>query len=120
MSQQSIALGQKDEPSGVDLHSFLIAAKIGCASSEPDDRILVLRMNGMDGACPFQGIETEDLPESLLDAGVDDAALGYGKAMKFFFEEQKDQYLSELEQIVQDTNWAAFGHIAAEADLARD
>ncbi len=68
----------------------------------------------------FKGIEMEDLPESLLDAGVDDATLGYGKAMKFFFEGQQDQYLSELEQIVQDTNWAAFGHIAAEADLARD
>ncbi|MCH2132199.1 MAG: hypothetical protein MK116_00465 [Phycisphaerales bacterium] len=67
----------------------------------------------------FQDVAIEDGPPSHLDAGVDEATLSYGLAMNAALAGRDEEARDKLLSIIEETNWAAFGHIAAEADLAR-
>lgn len=67
----------------------------------------------------FQQLDAATPPESHLDDGVDEATTGYGMAMQVFLAGNTDDARDRLQAIVDSTNWAAFGHIAAEADMAR-
>jgi tetratricopeptide (TPR) repeat protein len=62
-------------------------------------------------------------PEQLLDtANADDltiATQGYGVANWYFVEGNKAKAKEILEKVVAGRQWAAFGYIAAEADLKR-
>jgi tetratricopeptide (TPR) repeat protein len=62
-------------------------------------------------------------PESLLDsanlAELDLATRGYGVANWYFCNGDKARAKQILEKLVQGKHWAAFGYIAAEADLKR-
>jgi tetratricopeptide (TPR) repeat protein len=51
--------------------------------------------------------------------GVDDATLGYGIGTYHHLNGNHDRASAIFRGIVESTNWAAFGHIAAEAELAR-
>jgi tetratricopeptide (TPR) repeat protein len=58
----------------------------------------------------------------LLPAGgepIADAAVAYGVGAFLDLNGQREEAESVFERIIRDTSWAAFGHIAAEADLAR-
>jgi tetratricopeptide (TPR) repeat protein len=52
--------------------------------------------------------------------GVVDATLGYGLGMWHLLRNDRDRANAIFHRIVESTNWAAFSHIAAEADLARE
>ncbi|MBG79695.1 MAG: hypothetical protein CMJ39_03160 [Phycisphaerae bacterium] len=67
----------------------------------------------------FQGNLIEAESNSHLDAGVDEATMAYGIAMHELFQGNEQLARARLEQLVESTNWAAFGHIAAESDLTR-
>ncbi|MEE2907811.1 MAG: hypothetical protein VX527_08255 [Planctomycetota bacterium] len=67
----------------------------------------------------FQQLDAATPPESHLDDGVDEATTGYGMAMQILLTGDTDGARDRMETILETTNWAAFGHIAAEADLAR-
>jgi tetratricopeptide (TPR) repeat protein len=62
-------------------------------------------------------------PESLLDPGnlteLDLLTQGYGVANWYFVNGEKGRAKGLLEKILQGSYWAAFGYIAAEADLSR-
>jgi tetratricopeptide (TPR) repeat protein len=61
-------------------------------------------------------------PDALLDTSADDltvATQGYGVANWYFYTGQREKAIALFEQVVAGRNWAAFGYIAAEADLAR-
>ena len=67
----------------------------------------------------------ETTPETLMEAvkkgGLDGATIGYGVANWHLYNGRKDQAREILQQIVDAnaTQWASFGYLAAEADLAR-
>jgi hypothetical protein len=56
---------------------------------------------------------------SFLGESPSDAAVAYGLANWYMAEGDMETALSTLEAIAEGNNWAAFGSIAAEADLAR-
>jgi len=62
-------------------------------------------------------------PEAVLDpANSDDLAIatqGYGVGNWYFYNGQKDKAVALFEKLVNGKEWAAFGTIAAEADLKR-
>jgi len=62
-------------------------------------------------------------PESLLDPAelteLDLATQGYGVANWHLYNGREDQARELLERLIRGGYWAAFGHIAAEADLSR-
>jgi tetratricopeptide (TPR) repeat protein len=62
-------------------------------------------------------------PEAVLDpSNSDDLAIatqGYGVGNWYFYNGQKDKALALFEKLVNGKEWAAFGTIAAEADLKR-
>ena len=62
-------------------------------------------------------------PEELLDtANADDltiATQGYGVGNWYFVKGDKARAKEIFERVVAGPQWAAFGYIAAEADLAR-
>ncbi len=64
-------------------------------------------------------------PETLLDGGKgDDAALnfatqGYGVGNWFLYNGNKEKAIEVYRKVMEGNHWAAFGFIAAEADLAR-
>ena len=62
-------------------------------------------------------------PEQLLAGdggdGIQDATRAYGVAAWHLAHGRRDQGLSLCERIVEGPAWMAFGHIAAEAELAR-
>jgi len=61
-------------------------------------------------------------PASILDAdnnGLDNATLSYGIGNWYFYNGQKQKAQKIFQDILQGDQWAAFGFIAAEADLAR-
>jgi tetratricopeptide (TPR) repeat protein len=68
----------------------------------------------------FKGVKT---PESLLGAEAEDdlnlATHGYGIAMWYQLNGQEKQARRILEKIIDGNYWAAFGYIAAEAELKR-
>lgn len=51
---------------------------------------------------------------------IDDASRGYGVGAWHLVNGRGDVARVLFEQVVEDTAWAAFGHIAAEAELARE
>ena len=67
----------------------------------------------------------EVTPETLMEAvkkgGLDGATIGYGVANWHLYNGRKDQARAILQQIVESnaTQWASFGYLAAEAELAR-
>ena len=58
------------------------------------------------------------LEEMLPEEGAGGAALEYGLANWFWYEGERRQALHRLERLAGAGDWAAFGAIAAEADLA--
>jgi tetratricopeptide (TPR) repeat protein len=66
----------------------------------------------------YKGLRT---PESLLEGdGLDDLTLatqGYGVANWFYYNGETARAVTILEKVAASPNWAAFGTIAAEADL---
>jgi len=67
----------------------------------------------------------ERMPEALADRafgdeGVAMATLGYGVANWYLYNDRTAEGRERLRRIVAGEAWAAFGHIAAEADLARE
>jgi hypothetical protein len=62
-------------------------------------------------------------PGALLDPAelteLDLATQGYGVANWYLYNGKTDQARELMERIVEGDYWAAFGHIAAEADLGR-
>jgi dipeptidyl aminopeptidase/acylaminoacyl peptidase/tetratricopeptide (TPR) repeat protein len=61
-------------------------------------------------------------PEDLLRAGGDDltrATYGYAVANWYLLSGRKDDARALFERVVAGPQWAAFGHIASEAELAR-
>lgn len=61
-------------------------------------------------------------PEEVLDPdgdGVQDATAGYGVGNWYWCNHERVIAKSMWREILRDTPWNAFGHIAAEADLAR-
>jgi len=68
----------------------------------------------------FKGMKT---PDSLLDAEAEDdldlATHGYGVAMWYRLNGEEKKARRLLEKIVDGNYWAAFGYIAAEAELKR-
>jgi len=61
-------------------------------------------------------------PEELLakaNRGTEIATIGYGVANWQFYNGRREQGLELMRKIVSGETWAAFGFIAAEADLAR-
>ena len=68
----------------------------------------------------FKGIGSEqELLARHPMGSVGWATLAYGVAAWLFAEGDRDRSIELLEQIVDHSVWQAFGHIAAEADLAR-
>ena len=65
----------------------------------------------------------ERTPESLLDVDADEplqwATQGYGVANWYLYNGETERARELFEQILERGPWAAFGFIAAEAELAR-
>ena len=57
--------------------------------------------------------------ESAEAGSIEDATLGYGVGVWHLVNGEADQAQKLFEQIVEEPMWPAFGHIAAEAELAR-
>lgn len=61
-------------------------------------------------------------PEDLLDAGDNNTlnllTQGYGVAMWYYYAGETDRAKSILSDIIETNYWAAFGYIAAEAEIA--
>jgi len=55
---------------------------------------------------------------SSLDDGVEDATVAYGLAAKVLIDGNTDKAMRQFAQITASDAWAAFGYIAAEAELA--
>lgn len=66
-----------------------------------------------------QRIEPTKFLEDVEAGTIAFATRGYGIASFALDSPQRDLAIRMLERIVETTPWAAFGHIAAEADLAR-
>jgi tetratricopeptide (TPR) repeat protein len=68
----------------------------------------------------YKGVEK---PQNLLDDvnanPLDLVTQGYGVAMWYLHEGDTQKAMQILEEIIETNYWAAFGYIAAEADLAR-
>jgi len=61
-------------------------------------------------------------PEELLvkaSGGTEIATVGYGVANWHFYNDRKEQGLELMRKVIAGETWAAFGFLAAEADLAR-
>ena len=70
----------------------------------------------------YKGNPTEPaLLETVKKGGLDGATIGYGVANWHLYNGRKDEARQLLQEIVDAnaTQWASFGYIAAEADLAR-
>jgi len=64
---------------------------------------------------------SDTLPQIDGPAGLDAVTMGYGVGNWHFYNGQRDQAMAIFRRIVdeQPAQWAAFGYIAAEAELAR-
>ncbi|MCH8343739.1 MAG: tetratricopeptide repeat protein [Planctomycetes bacterium] len=60
-----------------------------------------------------------ELGGSAAAESIDDATLGYGIAVWHLVNGEADQAMERFRRIVDGPAWPAFGHIAAEAELAR-
>ena len=57
--------------------------------------------------------------DAASDASIDLATIGYGLGVRDLIHGDKAAAEARFREIIGSTNWAAFGHIAAEAELAR-
>ena len=66
-------------------------------------------------------IRPESLMETVTKGGLDGATIGYGVANWHLYNGRKPQALEILQRIVDAnaTQWASFGYIASEAEIAR-
>ncbi len=81
---------------------------------ENDDYLKLLRM--------YRGVVTADvLSKELGDKAqtLGNASIGYGLAVWYYYTGEKEKAYKMLERIVNGNQWASFGYIAAEAELAR-
>ena len=53
------------------------------------------------------------------DVSIDQATVGFGLGMHDLLRGREDQAIARFRDVIENTNWAAFGHIAAEAELAQ-
>jgi tetratricopeptide (TPR) repeat protein len=88
-----------------------ITAEMGIIENHAYHRLLLL----------FKG---ELTPEEVRRAGddnevIDDATTGYGIAMWHMFNGREDRAIELFRNVVAGPAWPAFGHIAAEVELAR-
>ncbi|HET9263808.1 MAG TPA: hypothetical protein VFO14_12215 [Vicinamibacterales bacterium] len=70
----------------------------------------------------YKGIEKADgLAAAVADGGLDAVTLGYGLATWHLYNGRRDLAMTQFRQIVDthESQWPAFGYIAAEAELAR-
>ena len=63
--------------------------------------------------------DAKTLLESSRENGVSSATIGYGLANWYLYNRQPRKALALCKEVVSGDSWAAFGYIAAEADLAR-
>ena len=68
------------------------------------------------GVLPREALKPVDGP---LGLGVDEATIGYGLSMPLLLAGDQMAAAEMWKTVVESTNWPAFGHIAAEVDLAR-
>lgn len=61
----------------------------------------------------------EVIEQEVEAASISAATLGYGLANWFLYNGEADRGYALCEKLIQETPWAAFGHIAAEVDLYR-
>lgn len=67
----------------------------------------------------FQGQRDPDqLLDGVEEIDLDFATIGYGTGMKEFLEGDRSGAEAIWRRVMDETNWAAFGHIASEADWA--
>jgi hypothetical protein len=70
----------------------------------------------------YKGEVTPDtLMETVRKGGLDGATIGYGVANWHLYNGRKEEARRMLQEIVDAnaTQWASFGYLAAEAELAR-
>lgn len=70
----------------------------------------------------FKGdLTPEDVmkPGDGEDASVDLATVGYGVGMYHMLNGERDAAMKQFRSVIEETNWAAFGHIASEAECSR-
>lgn len=67
----------------------------------------------------YKGLHTEAQTEAAPLDGNAAPAIGYGVGLWHWLEGRKEQACAAWERVVAGANWAAFGFIAAEAELAR-
>jgi hypothetical protein len=70
----------------------------------------------------YKGLDTVDgLAASLKDGSLDGATIRYGIGNWHLYNGRRDQAYVTFRQIVEknESQWPAFGYIAAEAELAR-
>lgn len=69
----------------------------------------------------YKGVLTEgDIITELWRDGIESATLGYGLGAWNMVHGKNKEAQALFAEIVEDTPWAAFGHIAAEAEIARN
>ncbi|MEZ6242191.1 MAG: tetratricopeptide repeat protein [Phycisphaerales bacterium] len=104
---------QRDGVEWDDLEQILlpIDADMDIVENHAYQRLLLL----------FKGqLLEEDLMDGLEPGGVEFSTIAYGVARDRALEGDERGCHELLEKIVADDTWPAFGHIAAEADLARE
>ena len=70
----------------------------------------------------YKGLEKADaLASSLAEGSLDAVTIGYGLGNWHLYNGRRDQAMSTFRQIVDknESQWPAFGYVAAEAELAR-
>ena len=67
----------------------------------------------------YKGIISPETIWSGKGDGVYDAATGYGLGNWYYYNGQKEKAVQIFRELVRKSQWAAFGAIAAEADLSR-
>ncbi len=65
-------------------------------------------------------LKVDGLTSSAEDGSIEDATLAYGIAAWHLVNNENDQAQAMFRQIVEGPMWPAFGHTAAEAELARN
>ncbi|MDJ0766077.1 MAG: hypothetical protein QNJ97_24045 [Myxococcota bacterium] len=63
-------------------------------------------------------IDEKTLRESAL-SWIDDPAVKYGLGNWHYYNGRKQEAVNQFKDLIKNSNWATFGHIAAEADLSR-
>jgi len=67
----------------------------------------------------YKGEISQDSLVSKSADALDNATIGYGAGNCHFYNGNRDEAMQIFQQVIQGAQWAAFGYIAVEADLAR-